>query len=278
MPGSHQHHPVGQGQRFFLIVGDGDGGDSGAVEDGGCTYLGDGGRCRLHAAGGPEAKPLGCRTYPLRFLDVGDAIRLVPRPECACVFAPSETRPLSATRGAELNPSTWVPRLGVRAVGPEDEVRPETLLAFLDALPPPGEDGAEHLEGLAWSLSREGLRGNPVPRAWPDEVVIARLIERAGRLASRRAELAVEDDFVGRAAGWIAAARPSPTDRPSRGEALAVRALLFAPPAGDLVTLLRETAARIRVARALPDESRDDPFAVAPVGVVEAIARGHGLS
>ena len=35
------------------------------------AYLDERGRCQLHGAAGPHAKPLGCRTFPAHFVDDG---------------------------------------------------------------------------------------------------------------------------------------------------------------------------------------------------------------
>jgi lysine-N-methylase len=41
----------------------------------------------LHAVGGPQGKPLGCRTFPALYVDDGQAVRVTPAVECACVLA-----------------------------------------------------------------------------------------------------------------------------------------------------------------------------------------------
>src|SRR5690606_34540249 len=78
----------------------------------------------------------GCRTFPARYVDVGDAIRVAPRPECACVFASArreDGEPLTtARRGAELPRETFVPALPPRARLGSREVDREELLAVLD--------------------------------------------------------------------------------------------------------------------------------------------------
>lgn len=55
--------------------------------NGRCAYLGPEGRCGLHAAGGPQGKPLGCRMFPALFVDDGTSVRVSPAVECACVLA-----------------------------------------------------------------------------------------------------------------------------------------------------------------------------------------------
>ena len=73
----------GTGQTFFLILimcvlrwG-----TTGRPQ--GCAYLEGEGRCSLHAKGGPEAKPLGCRTFPTSFIDDGDSVRVSVAVECS---------------------------------------------------------------------------------------------------------------------------------------------------------------------------------------------------
>lgn len=66
--------------------------------DGACCYLDAHGLCRIHAAGGPAAKPVGCDLFPARFVDDGEAIRVSPVVECACVVR-SATHPADGAGG-----------------------------------------------------------------------------------------------------------------------------------------------------------------------------------
>ena len=52
-------------------------------EDGGCLFLGVG-RCELHAALGPEAKPDGCRRFPLGLTATPRGGRITTRHRCPC--------------------------------------------------------------------------------------------------------------------------------------------------------------------------------------------------
>ncbi|MFL5340273.1 MAG: YkgJ family cysteine cluster protein, partial [Gemmataceae bacterium] len=67
-------------------------------EDGSCVFLGEGGRCRIHAEFGGAAKPLACRVYPFLLVPAGDHWRVGLRFAC-----PSATRnvgrPLNAHTG-----------------------------------------------------------------------------------------------------------------------------------------------------------------------------------
>jgi lysine-N-methylase len=83
-----------------------------------CAYLGPEGRCGLHAAGGPQGKPLGCRTFPAIFVDDGFSVRVSPAVECACVLASlghtDEGEPLVApevTSSDKLDPGIHISRL-----------------------------------------------------------------------------------------------------------------------------------------------------------------------
>ena len=52
-------------------------------DDGGCLFLGEG-RCELHAALGPEAKPDGCRRFPLGLTATPRGGRITTRHRCPC--------------------------------------------------------------------------------------------------------------------------------------------------------------------------------------------------
>lgn len=51
----------------------------------GCAFLGPEG-CGIHAIGGPEAKPLTCRQYPLQVIHDGEQLELSILPHCACAL------------------------------------------------------------------------------------------------------------------------------------------------------------------------------------------------
>ncbi|WP_434047488.1 MULTISPECIES: YkgJ family cysteine cluster protein [Sorangium] len=288
-----------------------------AMRDGGCAYLegeGGAGRCSLHAAGGPEAKPLGCRTFPASFIDDGESIRISVSVECACVLA-SVGRPGGAplvdprlrARG-DLDE-----RLDVAALPDSAEVAPGAaapraeLVAWsrrlAAATPPP--DVAAGLFSLAAAVEAEGLTGDAVARfERPDPLDpsslgpwLAALHRRAARRARGDAAWRSERDLARRATQWIAAATfaladpdllaallLSPPRAPDRERfylraALHGHRLLGALP---LSLALRDRAARLVVARALPlicaEAGADgDPACAEPIALVEAVLRGHGL-
>jgi len=54
-------------------------------KDGGCVFLGEGGRCRIHEKFGAAAKPLACRIYPFVLVPAGDHWRVGLRFACPSV-------------------------------------------------------------------------------------------------------------------------------------------------------------------------------------------------
>lgn len=75
----------------------------GVVEvDGNCALLGSDGLCRVHAAGGAQAKPQSCLSFPAELVACGDEWHASLRPECACIAR-------TAITGAPLQdePATW---------------------------------------------------------------------------------------------------------------------------------------------------------------------------
>jgi lysine-N-methylase len=62
-------------------------------ENGACVFLGEGGRCRIHAEFGSAAKPLACRVYPFMLVPAGDHWRVGLRFACPSA-ARSVGRPL----------------------------------------------------------------------------------------------------------------------------------------------------------------------------------------
>ena len=55
-----------------------------AVLGGGCVLLDSDLACGVHKKRGPEAKPAGCRTYPLRDVKCGDELHIGIAVECRC--------------------------------------------------------------------------------------------------------------------------------------------------------------------------------------------------
>lgn len=236
--------------------------------EGGCLYLDPQGRCRIH-----EDKPAGCRVFPARFVDVGDAIRVTPRTECACVFEPRPGGgPLTeARRGGELPREVFVPVLpetirmgGVPA--PRDAV-----VRFFDARRAE-LDAEPDLAAYAWSLA-DALEGRPrEPDFAPARASIARLKAHLGWRAG--------SDIVRRSVEAVDAALLDLSRRPPvqpADERLYLRAAFFAILGVDssVEAELRERALVLWIARAFSDPVRR--HFRHPLAVVEALVRGHGF-
>jgi Fe-S-cluster containining protein len=245
-------------------------------KDGRCLYLDTDGRCRIHAG-----KPAGCRTFPARFVDVGSAIRVLPRLECACVFASRpEGEPLTrATRGSELPPELFVPALPAQIAMGERLVSPAELVAFFDERSRALEGEAD-LAALAWRLAAE-IDGAPID---PHRALRAAR-ESVERLTRTHVAWRAPRDIVRLGVGWVrdALARIEPGALPPpiepEDERLYLRAAFFATLGAEssAEAELRERAAAMWIARAFPDEARETREGAHPLAIVEALARGHGL-
>jgi lysine-N-methylase len=286
--------------------------------DGRCAYLGDDGRCRVHAAGGAEAKPLGCRVYPSRFIDDGETIRVSVAVECACVLA-SVGRdggaplvpPGARTRG-DLDPCIHLTSLAEAFAVADGVVATRAeLVAFSRALvaAAPPDDMLAALWALADAIAASGLvRGDGSAWRWPAapppaEGALVPLVEALAEAAGRRAR---EDAgwrgtraFGGRAVRLVHAAARALLEPGALGS------VLVAPPAHaaseafyaraslhghelvgalPLADALRDRAVRLLVARALPraldaiGDDGSDPAFGHPLALVEATLRGQGLT
>lgn len=260
-------------------------------QEGACFYLDTCGRCRIHAAAGPSAKPVGCGLFPRRYVDVGDAIRAVPRLECACAFEPGDAPVTDATRGADLAREAYVAYVPDAArIGPELVPRAE-LVAFFDRaseLASVAPDLAAFSWGLADEVEKRGSRALPSERAPGVNTVQARLAAvsaSADRLWARHAAWRLESDFVRLEVSWLRAALARlhagelPDPREPEDEALYVRAAFFATLGSDapVEAELRAMALTMWIARAFGDEPRSRSDGAHPIAIVEALARGHGL-
>jgi lysine-N-methylase len=289
------------------------GGSAVTLRDGRCAYLDDGGLCALHARGGAGAKPVGCNAFPTSFIDDGESVRVSVSVECACVLA-SVGRPGgapllppgAATRG-DLDGAIVVDRLAEQvAVAPGSRASRAAFVAWsrrVAALPPSGDTAALLLR-LAGAIDAGGLDEDAASRAAarPDRPAARALLPWIEALAARAERRSREDDawrserdLGRRATRWIARAAAdllqpgalevvlaAPVAAPA-SEAFYLRAVLHGHRlAGDLPLslALRDRAARLVVARALPLAFADgerDPACAHPLGLVEAMLRGHGL-
>lgn len=281
-----------------------------AMVDGRCAYLRRDGHCGIHTAAGAEAKPIGCRTYPALLAFDGEAVRVCPSIECACVLASAasgeggELLVQGAETTADLDPSIHVEPLGATVdIAPGRTLRGAEYVVFCDALvdalafhpdlalPPVLWSladglgaGVPPLEALAAAFSRPA----PIPEGPLNErltVIGARVTHRVDQDRAWRSPR----DLVLRALGWLhdsvlARLRPgglkagvsSPDD-----EEFYVRSLAFGlhlETSAGLAESLRDRAVRILLARTIPEEAGvEDVAASRPLALVEALFRGQGL-
>lgn len=277
--------------------------------EGRCRYLDEGGRCQLHAAGGIDGKPAGCRSFPTQLVFDGERVRASAAFECACVVDGIDARsgeppiPAGARTLGDLPRPTRIGRVPERVHvtatmhAARDEVR-AFYRALAEATPP--ADVAHGLFSLARSIEGRGLApGVSTAYSRPGELdageakaLIASLI---GRLKDWREPLAAfrsADDLTRRALDWMIAAgelasadalppAPAPASREARVEAFYVYATAWicrdALGALPLATALRVRAVRVWLARVLPRVTGGDPRAREPLALVEVMFRAHGL-
>lgn len=292
------------------------GGSAVTYRDGRCAYLGEGDRCAIHAAGGPSAKPVGCRTFPAAFLDDGESVRVTVSVECACVLASVDRPggaplvPAGARVRADLDDTLVIDRLAeVLPITPSLHAPRAAFLSWSRAVVRllPDSDVPAALFALAAAVEASGLDEGAVARALaaPPPIAAAAVVPGAVALAARAARRAAEDasfrserDLVLRAARWISAAAGALADEARaasllalppaapRSERFYVEALLHGhrlATGAPLSRALRDRAVRVLVARALGPvlaavpEAEKDPAAAHPLALVEAMLRGHGL-
>ncbi|MBM4373724.1 MAG: YkgJ family cysteine cluster protein [Deltaproteobacteria bacterium] len=273
-----------------------------AMVDGACAYLGPRG-CRVHEAGGAAAKPLGCRTYPARFVDDGECVRVAPAPECACVFRSARGGEdgdalVSATATVELEPGLVVDRLpGLIVVNQEVSwARSEYLERHRRALvalaaAAPDACGLERLTRLERALLGETVSGVEPRSERLLEVARRERVAELGEQARRRLSLAgsfrARRDLARLVPEWITRATRRALDGVDAEAALAderfyletlAHAHLWLDDDAPLLDALDRRAARILTARHVrdvvrPDEGPEDPALEHPLALVEALAR-----
>ncbi|MEP7121352.1 MAG: YkgJ family cysteine cluster protein [Byssovorax sp.] len=278
-----------------------------ALVDNCCAYLGDDGRCGVHAIAGEGAKPATCRIYPATFVDDGEAVRVSLGVECPCVLdsvGKSGGAPLvtgAALRRADLPEGARVIELPELVAISDDAfvardayVRWSHLLA---AQPSPTELVAA-LWSLADAVQADGLDEDLTLAALafpslPDvNAVLPWILALADRAESRvvsasawrgardrslvasRAIAAAASSLVDRAALSAALAAPAPDPV---AEAFYLRAVIHGHQIVGrlpLAAALRDRAVRLLVARAMGALS---PSTRRPLTVLEAMMRGHGV-
>ena len=301
--------------RVFLPLAGavGSGGSSAApMIDGRCAYLGVGtveNACGIHAKGGLDAKPLGCRIYPTTLVDDGREIRASVKIECGCVL-----RSLEMPNGSPIVPGNARTRgeldrgIEIRALPPivvvsgqSMPVATESLSAWsrevaaakvADALAATWAlaDAVEN-DGLALHVSVAAMESTVRPPLDELRVRLGALATRARAGATSASEWRSEGDWTRTARGSVAAALEalarSPTTleaalaptEPSvaREEAFYLRASIFGHHLiADLplCEALRDRTMRLLVARALPNFG-GGPQAIA---MAEAVFRTASLS
>ncbi len=276
-----------------------------------CGYLDANDRCAIHVAGGATAKPLGCRAFPAQFIDDGEAVRVGPSLECACVFASigsSGGEPLvggDVKRQRDLDPAIHVDALGPVVTASEGRVETlEAHRAWTRAVL--GEPAPADAVAAAWSLAaaaeragldiataRESLKSAQPPGAVDVFPWILAVATRAGSKAHEGRRWRAEGDLASAAIGLVAdaalalveggleSALAAPAD--AAREAFAFRAFLFAhgPARRRAVDVaLRAFAVELVVARALAallaTRAHHDALRE-PLAVVFAVVRAHGV-
>jgi lysine-N-methylase len=278
--------------------------------DGRCAFLAADDGCSLHALGGAETKPIGCRLYPSDFVDDGVAVRVAPRVECACVPRSAGRAggeplvPRSATRWRDLDP-----RVGVRAlpdridVDATSAVSRDKLVAWsrrelLRFSANDAPDVAAWLASSGRALESRGVTAldQTIPLSKIDldsfEPWFAALSRRASRLASEHARWRSTNDLIRRGMRWLADAAMRLTERDAiaraagemrfrADERLYVRSALhayqFVDAGRPLARSLTERAIRVLVARAMRCDD-DSPALAHPLALVEALFSGHAIA
>lgn len=281
-----------------------------------CAYLDERDLCRVHAAGGADAKPVGCRLFPLAFVDDGAEVRVGVSPECACVLEsalpatdpPGEPLldPTLAT-SAELPPEVHcfaLPEVLERAPGvPFSRAAYLRLEAALSGRL--GEAGAaDDPARRAWALGGALARGDSTEDAlarWDDALEaaepalgaeLAAVVERLEARVAEDAAWRAPDDLARLAVRWtleaarrLSSAGPrAPSARERVVERFHLRALAFGHRfalGGPVSRALRAAALRLWLGRAMADHLEEagvsEPAARHPSALVEAVARVASL-
>lgn len=284
--------------------------------DGRCAFLSKDLGCSIHRSAGTDRKPLGCRTYPARFVDDGTHVRVSPWPECACVLrsgaaeSAANGEPLlnpTVTTTATLDPAFHLEHLPDEVlVAPNKHASRAELAAWATAIyDTPTTDAVASLTSLARSLemygldsaaSREALERPTRPSADCFGRALAAVTPRLERLASE--DWRGPNDLVRVTSTALHGAcilAESLTEDLLEGpgvffgaERFYVKNLLFGHHAVDqaaarpMTLLLFDRAFRALLGRALgvvaSVSGLADPAFRQPLALVEATMRGYGVN
>ena len=281
------------------------------ARDGACGFLQGDGLCAVHRVGGAEAKPWGCRSFPRIFVDDGEAVHVSAKPECPCMLDPrgGEPEPLVEpgwTDATALPSTIAVRRLpGSIELAPGHAVTRSAVRAWMASVAARAVpvDPAATLWALGEAIERE--RGLPaaLDGAWRSEPPPASAVlpwlralhERAAARAREHASWRSERDLVRRTSVALATLTLLLRDPEALAEALGV------PPEHPehearywrmgvhgyrwigrrpLATRLRDEALRVWLGRSLSavlEGAEGDPHLRAPLALVEAMLRAHGI-
>lgn len=284
--------------------------------NGRCAYLQDDLACGIHAVSEADQKPLGCRTYPARFIDDGEAVRVAPWLECGCIIKSGTSlshqgAPLlggTLTRRSTLDPAFFIESLPLEVlVGSSRRASRSEVVRWADALAeaPLEADGvavflalsrALELNGLDVSASRDALAAPPVATEGDFQAALLAFTPHVERFAGETWR--APSDLVRVTATALSSALSllgSLADELLAGpgnhveaERFYVRAVLFGhqlvqPKALRPMSLLAfDRAFRLLLARSLAVVASladlEDPAFRWPIAVIDATLRGYGLS
>ena len=277
--------------------------------EGNCAYLDSAGSCSLHALAGPQAKPGGCRRFPLTAFDDGEHVRVSTRLECACVLAsvgkpggtplaPEEAR-VYDDLGFEADPVPDPVRVTYTAVAPRSQIVEWSNAALIAV--DRHADGAASSWSLAASLAADGPSTAPnrddfpVAPPAPEAVVpwLAALALRIHNALESEQHWRATRDRARRGLRLVLGAtrrlmEPAALELaldPSAAHAderFYLRAAVFGHhlTTGTLAVSLQDRAVRTVIARALqPLLVKDGALADAahPLALVDQVIRGAGL-
>ncbi|MEZ4338234.1 MAG: hypothetical protein R3B82_16560 [Sandaracinaceae bacterium] len=273
-----------------------------------CRYFDESRRCSLQARGGVEAKPAGCRAFPMQKIWDGETIRAGFTFECACVVdgigleggeppLPGGARILRDA--PRIVPVGRVPeQVGLR--GSEHASRAQVRRFYRDlAEQPAPADVASGLWAVGLALAKGGLEGAAAAYGRPPSVAVeevrASLRELRRSVSAWREPLGTfraPSDFTRVGLDWIVEAAdrildsdlpppPGPETREAEVEAFYVVATSwgYADALGrvPLAHAFPIRALRVWLARAIAAAPPADPRAVEPLTVVEVLFRAVGL-